>query len=209
MPAATEDRISRVRRWTRRAELVHPVDGEKRDPITIGCWVVVADVNYTSPLELARAIDGPEYVHQDGHAIGEVWTLHDGRKRHRGDLTALDLVGVLEEGATLLADVRCGRYSTRGDQTGILRVHRAACLARRLLDLGGMRTSPEEHDQLEALVHLDQEIAGAEAALRDLVVRMLPNLARSLWVVGACEAARAPGWQPGDPTFPNPHASAL
>lgn len=181
-----------------RAEITHR--DSARPPIMPGSWVVVADVDFSRPVELAIVADGPEYTHASGHALGEVWTLEDGSKRSGEDLTALDVPGVLVDATALLRTIRLGG---RADDVETLRVHRVACLARRALGSGvGHR------DLLTAIVEVDQAIGDMEMAVRDMIRVRLPNLARSLYDAGALALARSPGWgspgEPGDPMDPHP-----
>jgi hypothetical protein len=128
----------------------------------------------------------------DGSALGSVWTLHDGRRYGGSTLTRLDLAGVLEEATGLLASVRRGCDPSASD-CEILRVHRAACLARRSTVVGDAQAA------LVALIALDQAIADYELAWREMVRVRLPNLVTSLRTAGMCELARTAGWEPGTP----------
>jgi hypothetical protein len=193
---------ARRRRDSRRAHLVHHQSNGARPTITPGCWVVVGAVGYEIPLALALVAAGPEFVHEDDHAIDEIWTLHDGTRRHRADLTVLDIADVLEEGTDLLGDIRGGRYQPRSDDVGLLRVHRAACLALKVTALDAL--GPEARALLDAVVNLDAAIADAEIAWRDLIRVRIPNLLNSLRIAGALELAREPGWTPNTAGISHP-----
>lgn len=193
--------MSSARRSRRYADLVHRAEDGRRDPITVGCWAVVADQSCERPLALALVKDGPSYLHQDGHAIDAVWLLHDNSWRSHLDLTRLDLASVLEEATALLAGIRRGRNPAESDEL-ILRTHRAACLARQSLPA----VAGEEAGTLSSLVALDDAIAASEQAWREMVRTRLPNLARALHDAGACELARRGDWEPGEG---RPHPSLL
>lgn len=188
-------------RWSRRADLVHRAEHGKREPIVVGCWVVVADQDCERPLAMALVSEGPDYVHQDGHALDEVWTLHTGEQRNRADLTPLDLAGILEDGARLLAASRSGGLHAGDDDVSILRVHRAACLAREAIATVDDQAT---RDVLEAVVSIDEAICEAEVAWRDFVRTCLPNLARSLGTAGMLELARSPMWEPNTDSIAHP-----
>lgn len=188
----------RGRELRRYAELVHDVADGARPPIQLGSWVVVADPDNSKPLELARVVDGPTYIHRDGHAIGEVWTLHDQQQRHHLELTRIDLGEVIQDGNRMLMDLRRARRSPEGQIAG-LRMHRAACLARRV------SAPPWCNDPLiTALIVLDQLVSDAEDALREMWRVRIPNALRVLWLAGLCELARDPTWQSGDAARPHP-----
>lgn len=165
-------------------------------PVLVGSWVIYADPSLANNPEISLVIDGPDYDHLDGHCLGEVWTLHDGTKRHFTSLTVVDMADLLEVAAATLAHVRRLRPVDEGD---ILRVHRAACLAR------SVRNAPDEMTgPLVALIATDDAIAEYEIAVRDAIHVRLPNLARSLYWAGALALARSPDWVPGDPLAPHP-----
>lgn len=180
-----------------RAELARQPHDE-RTPIAIGDWVVVADRDYVRPLELGIVASGPEYTHLDDHAIDDVWTLRDGAMRSGQDLTPFDFAAVLEDSARLLADLRLCR---RVDEIEMLRVHRFACLARRMAVLPLWSRSVVDHDQLSALILVDAAIAAAEEISGDLIRRQLPNLCHALYLAGALAAARVDNW---DSEAPHP-----
>lgn len=167
----------RVRRWSKRADLTRPTH---RQPV-IGDWVVVL-----------RGDRLPEVLLQvvgDGGFDGEwKWETHDGATHPAANLVVLDVADVLREGAELLADIRHGRYRMHGDQTGILRAHRAACLARSVV--GRVLLGADALTTLDALVYLDGQIAAAEDAWRTFVHHGLPNLLASLAIAGALHQAR-------------------
>lgn len=177
--AADRERRDRVRRWTKRAELGRRADGDECQ-LEIGCWAVVVREDTAVGLALVTSVPMPD-------ATGtELVVLHDGTALRADDLVAIDLAGVLVEGAELLRDIRRGRYAIRGDQTGILRVHRAACLARAV---DRALIDRDSSDILDALVHLDSELAASEEALRDLLLDGLPNLVASLCLGAALALA--------------------
>lgn len=183
-----------------RAELVQPHHASDRAPILPGCWVVIADHDFTHPVQLGVVADGPRYGHMDGHAIGAVWTLADGHERSELDLTALDVDSVLNDAVHLLVDVRRCRAVP---DVELLRVHRVACLARGALAAGWPDITIRS--VLEAMVEIDWEISQSQDAVRDFMRRKLPNLVRSLYEAGALALARSPDWMPGD-RFPcDPH----
>lgn len=165
-------------------------------PVFVGSWVIAADRDLAQPVQISIVVDGPDYDHMDGHALGEVWTLHDGTKRHWSELMVVDMAELLEVAAAILAAVRGLRPVDEDDR---LRVHRAACLARRVV-----RATPEMFGPLVALVAYDDAIAEYEAAVREAIRVRLPNLARSLYLAGALALARSPAWVPADPTAPHP-----
>ena len=195
MNAASADR---VKRWRRRADLVHRAEHGERQPIVVGAWVVVADQMLDSPLALAQVTDGPDFIHQDGHAIDEVWTLHTGAMAHRADLTVLDVAAVLEDGARVLASI-CGGRLRECDDVEILRVHRTACLARKAID-----TVTDQRDVLESVIAIDLAISDAEKMWREFIRVRLPNLLRALSTAGMLELARAPDWTPNISSVPHP-----
>lgn len=166
--------------------------------------MVISNTDLESHLDIAVVVDGPEFAHVDGHAIGEVWTTHDGVKRSRESLTPLDVGDVIADGACVLAEIRGGRMSA-DRESRILRVHRAACLARR--PISGL--DRDSTDQLASLVALDEAITEMEVAWRDLVGRRLPNLAKSLASVGLLLVGREPSWEPGRPDRPHPRAREI
>lgn len=183
--------------------------GDKPDPITVGCWVVVSDHDLERPLGLDIAVDGPEYVHANGHAIGEVWTLAGGERRSADDLTALDMADVISDGASLLGEIRGGRFLV-DREARILRVHRAACLARRAIPRFGLGpTQIDASHELASLVALDHAIADLEIAWRDLVHVRLHNLVKALSCAGALWLSNSPGWVPGFRDRPHPRADEI
>jgi hypothetical protein len=195
--------VTAGRRPRRYVELVHSAADGARPPVVVGCWVVVADRAGAKPLTLARVVAGPQYVHQDGHAIGEVWELHTGEQHNHMELTALDLRALVDEGRAVLEALRAGSRSPEYDEIR-LRVHRAACLARRCRD--GLRDAVPVLDALDVI---DQLISQTSDALRELVRVRLPNVARVLYLVGLCELARDPAWHSGDPAHPHPRLKEM
>lgn len=191
------DRRDRVRRWMRRADLTYR--GVESQEIEIGRWVVVTDQFRSGAPVLSKITDGPIRVCGDEVAR---WVTHDGVTRRGEDLVLLDLADVLGEAIVLADDIRSARYRPGGDQTSILRVHRAACMSRRVTDLG--RISDGDLRLLRDLVAIDRRIAELEHELVDLLRVRLPNLARALAFVGMIELARLPGWEPNTVGVPHP-----
>jgi len=187
--------MTSARRQPRRyAELVHRIEDGKPAPLEVGCWVVVSDKDHAIPLTLAQLIAGPHHQKQADETIAIYWQLHDGTWRPAHELTRLDLAGVLSEAAETLAAIRSGGNPEEREVT-ILRVHRAACLARRAQPTV---TAPEAAARLAELVTLDVALADHEQAWRDMMRTRLPNLARALAAAGALELARQPSWTPGE-----------
>lgn len=182
----------------KRPDLIHVLGTSAKQPILPG-WAIAQDRDLLSKPQIVLVREGPEYTHMNGHALGEIWKLHDGSRRPGTELTALDLADVLEQAIGLLRDLRFCRRVEEGD---IVRVHRASCLA---------RTSPRngmaDHEEaaLDAVVALDWAIAEVEAARAVCFRDRLPNLARSLHWAGALTLAGSdPAWVPGDPRRPHP-----
>lgn len=194
------ERRDRVRRWTRRAELVRR-PSDQPENLEHGRWVVVTDRYKRVAPSLALLITGPDLIDAFG-TMTEWWTTHDDRCHERDELTVLDLADVLGEAIGLLANIRAGRYRPGGDQTSILRVHRTACLANQVPCRDRLAT--DVTDVLDAIVHIDWQIAESEADLVALVRERLPNLVRAIALAAAIELAREPGWEPNTAGIPHP-----
>ncbi len=177
----------------------------QRVPVLPGCWVLTSDPELAEPAELALVVDGPFYEHAAGHALGEIWGLSDGSRRHHTELVVVDLGEVRRAAADALTALAVLRTV---DEAEILLVHRAACLARRVLARGDRAAAPWL-DELRALVSADEEISALEIAGRDAICCRLPNLAAGLYWAGALALAGSPGWVPGEPSNPHPRAPEI
>ena len=184
------------RRYT---ELAGRLGEGKPDPNEVGCWVVVLDRHIDVPLELSQVCEGPHHRHMDDETIGRYWRLHDGAWRSELDLPRIDLAGMLTEATGTLAAIRRGSRPMDHDAT-ILRVHRAACLARRAL------ASPlADRTVLESVVAVDFALADTERAWGEMVRTRIPNLIRAIAAAAALELARAgQSWSPNVNGRPHP-----
>lgn len=184
------------RRPRRYSELVQrPGDGQ-RQPIEVGCWVVVDRV----PLELSHVVGGPRFAHLDGCVVGSAWLLADG-EWHAGEaITRLDLDEILALGRDLSGKISAGKEpGIFADE--ILRIHRAACLADSARRTVSYALDLDRAALLSALVFVDAEVAALEEAWRQMVRVKLPILAANLAQVGLMEICRRSpvDWEPGDP----------
>lgn len=198
MPDGAGRAVRRRGMTRKRPDLVHVPGISARPPILPG-WAIASDDHLLRKPEIVLVREGPEYTHLNGHALGEIWTLHDGSRRPGAELTPLDLADVLEQAVGLLRDVRlCRRFQ----DADILRVHRASCLAQ-----SSPRAGMTDHEEaaLDALVALDWAIAEVEAARAECFRSRLPNLVKSLhWAGVLALAGSEPAWVPGDPYHPHP-----
>lgn len=187
------------RRPRRYSELHH---GEgRRDPIEVGCWVVVDQ----GPLELSHVVGGPRFAHLDGCVVGAAWLLADGEWHAGETITRLDLDGILVLGRDLSGKISAGKDpGIFADE--ILRIHRAACLADRARRTVNYALDLDRAALLSALVLVDAEVAALEEAWRHMVRVRLPILAANLAQVGLMEICRRSpvDWEPGDPAQPHP-----
>lgn len=152
----------------------------------IGDWVVASSSEFAGKrrLGLVIGINDDKLVLQDG-SVWPSWDVHP-----------FDVAGILEIGAALVSDLMLLRHV---DEDDVLRVHRAACLAR---EYRAPRVDADAQAMLTAIIATDQAIADLERAKFHAIRVRLPNLASSLYLAGALALA-ALGHEAPHPRWPD------
>lgn len=160
-------------------------------------WVLVTPRSLVPP-RIAQVRSGPDYTHVDGHAVDEVWTLHDGTVHHVAELHVVAMDAVIATGRRAADELRGFRCPPAPD------VDALRWAARLCSEVAAPEMLTEYSKRSRGMVlETWEEIAELERAVLEARAVRLPNLGSSLRWAGALELARQWGysgvWYDGEP----------